>query len=665
MRCVAIVAALSSVLCVSAPLWAQEEGVEKDILISYELGEVFVDDGRRVSEIALQRIPLAAWHRADVLDVAEAGRLVSSAHVRTNSRGETLITLRGSTDRQVPVYLDGVPLTTPWDQRVDLSLLPAGVVGGAEVTKGSMASRVAANGYGGAVNLLSRDRSFDGRTLESNFQMGTGGRIGGGLTWLERRGKWSTLLAFSNSLSDGHSLPEGIGLPFSQPDSTLRTNTDFSLRNLFVRGSYSLTDATRIGATFMSISGDKGVAPESHIDPATDGVRYWRYPEWTYDVLHLTGRTTGFGARLNLSAWGGWANQEIHQFTDQTYSELSDVEYGSDTMYGARLSAERDLGGADVYAFASFQNATHQQELIAITQSGETPVGTPRFSESRGTLGFSSTVAAFAQTEASLSLGGDILWGHEAGPNEVPGSIAKGFGSLELSRTISSSVALFGSIGRRSRFPSMRERYDDALGRFEINPDLDPETAWLFDLGTRIRSGFSSLDATLFARRERGTIQTQVNDGVRTRINLGGSSAYGVELNGAVRPLQQVSFQGHLTLLRSRGFTDSESDLIIAETPGILGWLEAEARPIPELTLVTEVEYTGGAFSEVDSGLTRLDPALQLHLRVGYNLQLPITGYSVEVYGRVNNLTDRVVLQQAGLPGPGRTWVFGLSASLN
>jgi hypothetical protein len=50
-----------------------------------------------------------------------------SVGIHTNSRGETVLRLRGSDERQTSIFLDGTPLTVPWDGRVDLSSLQVGL----------------------------------------------------------------------------------------------------------------------------------------------------------------------------------------------------------------------------------------------------------------------------------------------------------------------------------------------------------------------------------------------------------------------------------------------------------------------------------------------------------------------------------------------------------
>ncbi|MBK9472497.1 MAG: Plug domain-containing protein [bacterium] len=55
----------------------------------------------------------------------EIFRELPHLHVRTNSRGEAEISVRGSDSRQVAVLVDGVPITLAWDSRIDASMIPS------------------------------------------------------------------------------------------------------------------------------------------------------------------------------------------------------------------------------------------------------------------------------------------------------------------------------------------------------------------------------------------------------------------------------------------------------------------------------------------------------------------------------------------------------------
>ena len=99
-----------------------------------------------------KRVDLAKIVQQDAAVVADLARLIPAAHIQTNSRGETLIYLRNAGDRQVGVFFEGALLNIPWDNRVDMSLIPASVIGGVTVAKGGSRVETGAQLRGGAVN---------------------------------------------------------------------------------------------------------------------------------------------------------------------------------------------------------------------------------------------------------------------------------------------------------------------------------------------------------------------------------------------------------------------------------------------------------------------------------------------------------------------------------
>ncbi len=638
---------------------------DDDSLMTHELGEVYIQDGSSLLPVGVQRIPLAAWRAADALNVAEAARLIPAAHIATNSRGETLLTLRGASDRQVSVYLDGAPLTLAWDQRVDLGLLPSGVVGGGTVAKGNSAARFGANGYGGVLNLVSRELAHDGRLIEVDGVGSDPGLGRASAAWLERNGRWSSVVAVQRTESDGMALADDAGLAFSQVPSGLRTNSDYALTSVFSRVTVSPAAATRLGVTLLVVDGEKGVPPEGHVDPEVESVRFWRYPDWNYRALMLSGETVSSGVRLRGIAWGGAFSQIIERYDDVAYTSFDRTEEGKDWQAGTRISAERPVSFGTLRGIAGWQIADHDQMERQRTDGELELIVDQTYRESKWTLGAEADVNATSRLTFIGGVGGDHLRTHEAGDAQPSDPLSAIYVNGGANFRLTPGVQLQTSVGRRTRFPSMRERYDDALGRFEVNPDLKPESAWLFDVGLNGSARSFSAEAVLFTRRATGTIEVEVlPDGSRRRVNLGGSRAYGVEFVAAARLPFHLRADGHLTILHVRGFTDEESDLRLTETPSALGRVALSFAPPPGFTATIESEYVGEAFSGVSDGLARLDPSLVVNLRAGYRLLFPRKGLSLELFGRVNNVSDAVVLPQIGLPAAGRTILFGLSVAI-
>src|SRR5688572_17691514 len=78
-------------------------------------------------------------------DASEAIDALPSTHVPTNSRGETLVYLRNAAERQVALFYEGAAINVPWDNRLDLSLVPLGLVGSIQSASGPIAPHYGVN----------------------------------------------------------------------------------------------------------------------------------------------------------------------------------------------------------------------------------------------------------------------------------------------------------------------------------------------------------------------------------------------------------------------------------------------------------------------------------------------------------------------------------------
>jgi iron complex outermembrane receptor protein len=159
----------------------------------YPLNEIVVKDQRRETETTVttvQRVENAALETQDAADVSELAELVPATHVQTNSRGQTILYFRNAGDRQVGQFFDGALLNIPWDNRVNISLIPASVVEEITVTKGVPSVRYGANVLGGAINFQSRTLDTQGQRTELKGALGTAEQRRASVTHLGRTRHW-------------------------------------------------------------------------------------------------------------------------------------------------------------------------------------------------------------------------------------------------------------------------------------------------------------------------------------------------------------------------------------------------------------------------------------------------------------------------------------------
>jgi iron complex outermembrane receptor protein len=241
--------------------------------------------------------------------------------------------------------------------------------------------------------------------------------------------------------------------------------------------------------------------------------------------------------------------------------------------------------------------------------------------------------------------------------------------TIGLSYQLSEQYRLRASGGRKGRFPTMRELYGGALGKFVPNPELSPVTAWIGELGLERQGARLSGSVTAFLNRvmdaiDQRTFQSGPNAGREQRINLGGSRVYGVETAARWRLTTALLFDGHVTWTRPRATSDGETQPL-GEKPEWLGTSSLTYTLPAGLTLTAQGRYTAGTQARNESNnYVELPSSLVLDARLGYTIAPLVPGGSGELFARADNLLDEATYYQLGLPGAGRQFRAGISLTL-
>jgi iron complex outermembrane recepter protein len=662
-------------LCAVSAAYAQP-GTEEDSLRTYRLGEVTVigDTIARVSTTTVQQIPYARIARTDAQTAAGIVYQIPGARIQTNSRGEALVYMRAAAERQVALFFDGAMMNVPWDNRLDMSLLPMGAVGGMTVSKGVPSVLYGANTLGGTINMVSLDQREPGYSTEFQSQAGTNGLLGGSLVHMGRSGSISYIGELGYSSRDGVALPEGTDLPFHQSSTDVRTNSDLRTFNAYLRGENSFSENAEVGLALYYVDSEKGVAPEGHVE----GARFWRYPKWQGLTVSLNSEVD-FGADKEWSfrgaAWGNSFAQDIAQYEDATYTLKSAQEEDRDFTLGTRLLLRRALGesGGVTLAFNGF-NSTHDQRDLAYDSTGalaDANVPTASYEQRTYSVGLEAEQRFGA---ATVTLGGsfDGMTTPKTGdkPSQEPFS---DYGVVAgVAYQIDPSMVVRASGGRKTRFPTMRELYGEALRRFLINPNLKPEQTWVGEVGLENRGTWGSVGVNGFSYFTTNTIDQRNFDTLggakRQRINLPGSRAFGAELTASLRAFEGFRLDGHLMYVHARGHRTgsdgADTSFLLSEKPDMISTITAEYVFDFGLMPSFELLYTGLAYSPNDDNeMVALEHAPVFNFRLGYRFS-PWGTALAQVYARVNNITNALVEPQLGLPGAGREIVGGVKLSL-
>ena len=674
-------------------------------------------DSASIEEVILTapREPARASRPALVLDhealrvrqsvaVADVFRTVTGVFVRTNSRGQAVPRIRGAEERQTLVFIDGAPLAVPWDGRADLSLLPAGLIERIEVTRGLAPIEYGPNAVAGAIDLVTHVPQ-EGTSLRAEIQGGSLGlRNINAVAGFGPDNGWSFVAAGSAIDRDAVRIADKESVAFDPSTTRARTNTDMSGDSLFAAAAHA-GDSHFLRASLLHGKAERGVAAQGNLNPATGGLnpatgglnpetgdlnpetgdlnpetgglnpaaaspRFWRMPERDLTQATLNGNwSLREGVDLRLIGWRQWFDQTIDAYRDYSYTALRERERGQDRTTGARLALSTVVDQATLRLVATIQDSTHRQTDSA-TATGQAAdfVEAPehRYRQRLLTLGVEADLRLGDTLTSTVGIATDRAATPLTGDKPARESLSATGWSAGLRWTPSDKVSTVATLGQRSRFPTPRELFSVALGRFLVNPDLRPERSLLADFGLRYdASAALTFDFTLWANDSDDTLSQRVvtidNSSRRQRFNMDGSLSYGFEAAAT------VALTENLGASLSAGLQDDsvardESGLRrnLLHRPGEQLNLTLDWRAASSLDIRAELSYIGRAYDLGDDGVDiHLPSSTSIGLR-GVMKVGQTHNRDIHLTASVENLTDALILPQSGLPAPGRSFHVGI-----
>ncbi len=617
-------------------------------------------------------IPLDSLHVAPAPTLEQVLRTVPLIQIRENSRGEAQPSLRGSDDRQIAVLVDGIPLTLGWDHRTDLSVIPLTAIQDIRLIRGLSSVLYGPNVLGGVISVNvargsgRRDAPeplmFTGGVDQTGATQlgGTGGGLleGGAGQWLIRGG-------LGHRRRDGDPLSDRLTLEspdqeeLLSSDGSLRLNSDMRHFDGFLSARYQGDGGGWLSMGASGYSAERGVPPEVNEDEP----RLWRYPEQWRALAAVTGgtgqRTTAWGEGDVEASFGLDAQHNvIDEYATPAYSQIVGGETGDTRTLTARLLGEHTAGDrGQLRASLTYGDVHHdevlkpedlrskyRQRLWSFGAEGDWGVG------AAGTTRISAgAVVDGSDTPESGDkppVGALWDWGARVGASSLVGD---------------GSVLLHGSLSRRTRFPSLRELYSGALGRFLPNPELRPESLLGAELGVTLSGAIGEVQVVGFHHRiEDGIVRisVQTDEGSkRQRVNQDRIRATGLELL-ATGSLGGLEYSGDLTLQRVRLQEEDGSQARAEYQPDWAGKLALGGGLPWEFQWTAGARFIGQQFctTTTESGSDTLDVsgALDLGLRRKFPLRGGGTLTNLDLLAAVDNVTDAAYYDQCGLPRPGR-----------
>ena len=620
-------------------------------------------------------------------------RRMPLVQIRANSRGEAQPALRGAEDRQIAVLLDGIPLTLGWDHRTDLSVIPLTAVRQMTLLRGLSSMLHGPNVLGGAMEFdVARGASRQPAPppITGAFSVAPGGGTNAALTGgaLFERDYSSWVVRGGGAFRDraGVTVPDeafrdpSLRLEFLAQDAR-RLNSDRRQLDGFVSARYLHREGAWLSSLVSASTTRRGVPPEAHVsDP-----RLWRYPRQSRLFMTVSG---GSGARA--TAWGEGDVEasvgidrsvaEIDEYATAAYIVPVNGETGETTTLTGRLLGDhvfRDATEvrsaftlADVVHAESFPSGDrfrYEQRLWSLGAEVEAE-GARLLGRGGGAAGDGGTSTGNGGVRVSLGASLDGANTPRSGDKPPLGTMWDW--GLRAGATFAAHgghVRYHAGASRRTRFPSLRELYSGALGRFEPNPGLRPERLIAGEAGVTFDIQEAHLQVVGFHHHlYDGIVRSRIvtPEGTRfQRINRDDIRSTGIEVLAAGTTWgQRLTYGGDVTLqrVRIRDTGVPSTDHRAEYEPTIAGNVNLTVEGPGRVAFTSFVHFRGTQFCEnVETpALGQLDASATIDLEARRIVSFGPRSFLGRVEGMigVSNLADSAVLDQCGLPQPGRTF---------
>lgn len=506
-------------------------------------------------------------------------------------RNEQTVSVRGFDSRQVRVFIDGIPQYVPYDGNVDLARFTTFDLSEIRVAKGAASLLYGPNIMGGAINLVTRKPS---KELEGNVRVGiaTGSErlvaanvgtnqglwyLQAGLSYLE-----ADSFKLGRGFDDGKATPTDTG---HRRDNAYRTDQKGSFKLGFTPND---TDEYALGYTKQE--GEKG-NPVYAGKNTNESLRYWQWPTWDKESIYFLSSTAlDDNNTIKLRAYQDKYENALSMYSDSSYQVRDEYSPYDDKTYGAAIEwVNTSIDQHELHLAIHHKDDRHNdglkkyrdvtqsiavEDMITLTDTWRVRVG-----------------ASHEEREARK------VYLYDKGTTRATN------GLLEIIHDLNKNVEVFASVAKKTRLPTLKDRYSARLGRALPNPDLKPEVARHAEIGLRgtpWRDAYG--EATVFYSGIRDEIQTATTnvltcgkkgkDACEQAQNIGKTRHRGIELSLEQSFGEQWRLGGAYTYLKRDNLSDSSVKL--TDTPTHKLFAHASWLPIERLELQVNLDAEKG-----------------------------------------------------------------------
>jgi iron complex outermembrane receptor protein len=630
----------------------------------FELGEVVVSAEGCASPGAVDRISENELRTFNLDKLSEALDLAPGVTVaRTGARNERTVFVRGFDVKHVPLFMDGIPIYNMYDGYSDYSRFTTFDIAQITVSKSAASVLYGPNTMGGAINVITKrpDKPFEtnagigvasGDTRTAYANMGT------------HQDKWYVQGGASYVDRDYFNLSDDFE-PTATEDGGKRENSYLTDKKVSFKFGYLPIPGDEYTFSYSKQEAEKGNPVYTGDDP-TFRIRYWQWPQWDKESYYFNSRT-GIGADgyVKTRLYYDKYDNSLFSYDDATYTSQNRPSsfkswYNDDTV-GGSLEAGTVLGKRhDLKAALHYKRDQHKEH------DNDEPKRT--FRDEYGSIGLEDTIAL--ANRWSMLAGASYDWQNALKAQEYDSTTriisdvqtkdASAFNpQLGLFYDFSDNGSVYATIARKSRFPTMKDRYSYRMGSGLPNPDLDPEIATNYELGCKTHSGKIDFEgAAFFNNVEDYILLVTVPDPddptatVQQNQNVGRVYLYGAETQLTVRITDALA--GGISYTYTQWDNRSGTEKII-DIPAHKIHAHVQYSPLKRLSLTADGTHYAGRYSS-SNGVRETSSFTVVNFKAAITL---LDGLKLET--GINNAFDKNYAVEEGYPEEGVNFFANLT----
>ncbi len=628
----------------------------------FMLGEVIIVSNK--TKDTLNRVSVKKMESQNKMDVSQALNMLPGVNLTVSGpRNESMVSIRGFDLRQVPVYMDGIPVYVPYDGYVDLARFTTFDLAAIDVSKGFSSVLYGPNSLGGAINLISRKPSqileYDGSMgmINSNGYKGNI-NIGSNLGKFYVQGGYSYLHRDSFRMSSNY-------VPSKNEDGGERGNSYRTDQKISFKVGWTPTETSEYAIGYINQQGEKGspvYAGDDILNTLYVKPRYWQWPNWDKESYYFISNSNfddknGFKTRIYYDRFKNKLNSyDNDSYSTQTkpyafQSNYNDYTYGGNLEYHTRIIPKNDVK----IAF-HFKEDVHRENNL-----GE-PVR--NFTDNTILIGVEGVYKVSNKLTLVPGVSYNIRKNKEAEDYNSTTKVISDYPMADASDAFNAQIGLFyqlnenqklgATVSKKTRFATIKDRYSYRMGTAIPNPDLKPEKAVNYEINynANLLNKVTFQTAVFYSSLTDAILNvSNVAPGKSQMQNFGEAEYMGVEAQVNYSIMQNLSFNVNYTYIERNNLTDPTIHFTDVPNTKVMGTLEYQ--PIKMLKLIANSEFNSSRIST--SYGTRVPDYTLLNL---YGSSKIAKNFSIDA--GVNNIFDKNYSLVEGYSEEGRNFFVTL-----